>query len=88
MLDYLAMNTLSESPSKEKQTEVIDEITDNLLQRIVELNVELPLSTLKDKVGDKIAMIKYRKEASLSEIQNAFSTRIKAYLEKIDNFKF
>ena len=88
MLDYLAMNTLSESANKEKQIEVIEEITDNLLQRIVELNVDLPLTTLKEKIGDKIAMIKYRKEASLTEIQFTFSTHIKAYLEKIENFRF
>ena len=88
LLDFLAMNTLGEDTSKEKQTEIIEELTDNLLQRIVELNVDLPLSTLKEKIGDKIAMIKYRKEASLSEIQNVFSVRIKAYLEKIENFKF
>ncbi len=86
-LDYLAMNTLSENASKEKEMEVIEEITDNLLQRIVELNVDLPLTTLKEKIGDKIAMIKYRKEASLSEIQNVFGEHIKAYLEKIENLK-
>lgn len=88
LLDFLAMNTLNEVDSKEKEKEVIEEITDNLIQRIVELNIDMPLTTLKDKIGDKIAMIKFRKEASLTEIQNAFSTRIKAYLEKIENFKF
>ena len=85
LLDFLAMNTIGEVDNKGKETEVIEEITENLLQRIVELNVDLPLTTLKDKIGDKIAMIKYRKEASLSEIQNAFSERIKSYLEKVEN---
>lgn len=85
LLDFLAMNTIGEVDNKGKETEVIEEITENLLQRIVELNVDLPLTTLKEKIGDKIAMIKYRKEASLSEIQNAFSERIKSYLEKIEN---
>ena len=85
LLDFLAMNTIGEVDNKDDKTEVIEEITENLLQRIVELNVDLPLTTLKDKIGDKIAMIKYRKEASLSEIQNAFSERIKNYLEKVEN---
>ncbi len=88
LLDFLAMNTLGEVNSKEREVEVIEEITDNLLQRIVELNVDLPLSTLKDKIGDKIAIIKYHKEASLTEVQNIFSQHIKLYLEKIENFKF
>ena len=87
LLDYLAMNTLSETQSKEQKMEVIEELTDNLIQRIVELNVDMPLTTLKEKIGDKIAIIKYRKEASLAEIQNIFSDRIKRYLEKIENLK-
>ena len=87
LLDYLAMNTLSDTTSKNNQREVVEEITDNLIQRIVELNVDLPLTELKDKIGEKIAVIKYRREASLTEIQNAFSERIKNYLEKVDNLK-
>ena len=87
LLDYLALNTLSEVNSKKKEREVVDEITDNLIQRIVELNVDMPLTTLKEKIGEKIAVIRYRREASLVEIQNAFSSRIKAYLEKIENLE-
>lgn len=87
LLDFLAMDTLSEVDSKEKEVEVIEEITDNLLQRIVELNVDMPLTTLKEKIGDKIAIIKYRKEASLAEIQNTFSKAITDYLEVIENMK-
>ena len=87
LLDYLAMNTLSDTSSKHKQKEVIDEITDNLIQRIVELNVDLPLTELKEKIGEKIAVIRYKREASLVEIQNAFSERIKNYLEKVENLK-
>ena len=87
LLDYLAMNTLSEKRPKEKQREVVEELTDNLIQRIVELNVDLPLTELKEKIGDKMAIIKYRREASLAEVQNAFSERIKSYLEKIENLK-
>ena len=87
LLDYLAMNTLSETNSTSKREQAVEEITDNLIQRIVELNVDMPLTTLKEKIGDKIAIIKYKKEASILEIQNAFSERIKSYLEKIENMK-
>ena len=87
LLDYLAMNTISAVDNKEKEAEVIEEITDKLIQRIVELNVELPLTTLKEKIGDKIAITKFRKEASMSEIQNVFSKSIKNYLQKIENLE-
>ena len=87
LLDYLAINTLSNVDSQEKKTQAIEEITDKLIQRIVELNVDLPLTTLKEKIGDKIAVIRYRKEASYTEINNTFAKCIKNYLEKIENFK-
>ena len=46
-------------------------------------------STLMNRlIGQKIAITKYKKQASLSEIQSIFSRSIKNYLEKIENFKF
>ena len=88
LLDYLAINTLNDvGANKEAQGEVIEELTDKLIQRIVELNVDLPLTTLKEKIGDKIAITKFKKEANLMEIQNAFSKCIKTYLEKVENLK-
>lgn len=87
-LNYLAMDTLSETDNnKQKKMEVIEEMTDNLIQKIVELNIDMPLQTLKEEIGDKIAIIKYKKEASLMEIQNIFSQHIKSYLEKIESTK-
>ena len=85
LMNFLAMDTIDQIDSKEKEIEVIEEITDNLIQRIVELNVDLPLSTLKEKIGDKIAIVRCKKEASLTEIQNTFSNQIKKYLDKIEN---
>lgn len=87
LLDYLAINTLNDIESKDGEGEIIEELTDKLIQRIVELNVDLPLTTLKEKIGDKIAITKFRKEASLMEIQNIFSKHIKNYLEKIENME-
>ncbi len=87
LLDYLAMNTLSENKDLTKKNQAIEEITDRLIQRIVELNLDLPLTTLKDKIGDKIAITRYKHEASLTEISNAFENSIKKYLERIENIE-
>ena len=84
LLNYLAMDTLSEKYTEEDKAVVINEITDNLIERIVELNANLPLETLKEKIGEKIAITKYKKEASLSEIQNVFTTHINDYLDRIE----
>lgn len=85
LLNYLAFDTLSIKINEEEKTKTINEITDNLIERIVELNLDLPIEKLKEQIGEKIAITKYKKEANLSEIQNVFSSHIKAYLEKIEN---
>ncbi len=87
LLNYVAMDTLSTESRKEDQVKAINEITDNLIEKIVELNVDLPLETLKERIGEKIAITKWKKEASLSEIANIFQTRMKAYLEGIEKLK-
>ena len=88
-LSYLALETLNKkSLNKYEEKEAIEEITDKLIERIVELNADLDESILKEKIGQKIAITKYKKQASLSEIQSIFSRSIKNYLEKIENFKF
>ncbi len=85
LLNYLAMDTLSSGYNKDEKVKAINEITDNLIERIVELNAELPLETLKSKIGEKIAITKYKREATLTEIQNVFTNHIRAYLDKIEN---
>ena len=88
MLDYAAMNTLSKGKNVSKDAKVVEQITDNLIQRIVEINSNLPLTKLKEIIGDKIAITKYKREASLQEIENIYSVHIKAFLEKIENVRF
>ena len=88
LLNYLAMNTLSDTAQGKAATkQAVDEITDKLVQRIVELNVDMPMSELKERIGDKIAITRYKTEASLSEVSNTFSKHIKTYLEKIENIE-
>ena len=88
LLNYLAMNTLSDTAQGGKGgKEAVEEMTDKLVQRIVELNADMPTTELKEHIGDKIAVTKYKTEASLSEICNTFSKHIKTYLEKIEDIE-
>ena len=48
----------------------------------------MPISTLKEKIGDKLAITKLKKQASLTEIPSVFQKSINNYLEKVENFKF
>lgn len=87
LLNYLAVNTLSDDgDTKGKQT-IVDDMTDKLVQKIVELNPNTSLEELTEKIGDKLAVIKYKREASISEINSIFSKCIKEYLGKIENME-
>ena len=85
MLNYLAMDTLSSEATEEEKANAVNEITDNLIEKIVELNADMPVEKLKEKIGEKITVTKFKKEASLSEVQNIFTTHINNYLERIEN---
>jgi hypothetical protein len=87
LLNYLAMNTLSDTKSTIESKELVSEVTDKLIQKIVELNPNMPITELKEKIGDKLVMTRYKYEASLSEVNGVFSRRIKAYLEKVENME-
>lgn len=87
-LNYLAIDTLSMDKDSKEYEQNVEEITNNLIERIVELNVDMPLSTLKKQIGDKIVVTKTKRQASLTEIQNVFLKSINKYLEKVENFKF
>jgi len=89
LLDYVALSTLGGDKSSLLENEaMIEELTNNLIERIVELNTDMPEEKLKDLIGEKLLVAKYKKNASLAEIQNTFSKYIKSYIEKIENFKF
>ena len=87
LLDYLAINTLSNTDLSKSKEKIAEDMTDKLVQKIVELNPDLPLTELKEKIGEKIAITRYKAEASLSEINAIFSKHIKGYLEKIEKIE-
>ena len=87
LLDYLAMSTLSETQNANEKKQAIEDITDKLIQRIVELNLDLPVTTLKDTIAEKVAITRYKREAALSEINSVFNSHISKYLERIENIE-
>ena len=87
LLNYLAISTLNEEEVTSNKEEIVEELTNNLIERIVELNVDLPEEKLKDLIGTKIRIARNKKIASLSEIQNTISNQIKLYIAKIESFE-
>ena len=86
LLDYLIVNKLNkdEQENEEENEEAKDELIDKLLGKILDLDLGLSEDQLKDMIGRKFAIIKYKKMATMQEIQKIFSTHIDKYLEKIE----
>ena len=80
------MSTLNETTRKEEKKKKVEEITDNLIQKIIELNADMPLEDLKDTIGAKIAISKTKNKASLDEIQDIFIKHMNQFFDKINQF--
>lgn len=59
-----------------------------MITKIVELNSDLPVTKLEEIIGDKIAVIRNKKEASIAEIQSKYDIKIRQYLDKIESYRF
>ena len=90
LLNYLIVHSLGEEAKAERENnkEVIEQLTDNMITKIVELNSDLPMEELQKVIGDKIAVIRNKKQASIEEIQAKLNEQIQNSLSKILEFKF
>ena len=90
LLNYLIIHSLGEETkgNKDANKEVIQQITDSMITKIVEINADLPMEELQKVIGDKIAVIRNKKQASIEEIQSKLNAQIQSTLSKIVNFKF
>ena len=90
LLNYLIIHSLGEETkgNKDANKEVIQQITDSMITKIVEINADLPMEELQKVIGDKIAVIRNKKQASIEEIQSKLNAQIQSTLSKNVNFKF
>lgn len=91
LLNYLIVNSLDsnkENLKGEKNKEIVDTLTNNMINKIIEINSDLPMEELQKIIGDKIAIIKNKRGATIEEIQQKFNIKIQSSISKIINFKF
>ena len=74
--------------NKEANKELVQQITDSMITKIIEINADLPMEELQRVIGDKIAVIRNKKQASIEEIQGKLNSQIQSTLSKIVSFKF
>lgn len=89
-LNYLIVSTLNKSKDKEnieqtqeKQKEMQEIVISKMLEKVMSMNNELSEKQLEDVIKEKYAIIKYRNQANIQEIQKIFNKHIDKYLEKI-----
>lgn len=88
-LNYLILNTIdrdkeNEIKNEEKQQEIQDIVISKMLEKVITMNNDISKKELQNIVGEKFAIIKYKNQASLQEIQQIFSKHIDKYLNKIN----
>ena len=91
LLNYLAISTIDSNLSEidnEAKSEVVEELTNKMIDKIVELNSNIPIEQITEKISDKLAIIKNKREASLAEIEGKFNERIDACVSRIIEFSF
>lgn len=91
LLNYLTVKSINgkiELVKGKKDVELVEQMTNNMINKIIELNADMPLEKLQNIIGDKIAIYRNKKEASIEEIQDKISGRIQSYINRIESFRF
>lgn len=85
LLDYLIIKSLDKSEENlEAQEQARQEVTKQMLEKIIYLNSGLTEEQLKEMLSDTYAVMKYKNMASIAEIQKIFKEHINSYMQKLN----
>ncbi len=91
LLDYLVMSSISANQMQiddDSNVELARDLTNKMIERIVDLNSDLSVEQVQEMIGEKVSVIKNKKEASILEIERKFNERIDEFTNKILEFSF
>lgn len=89
LLNYLVSNSFKDNNiTDDDKKEAIEKITNDMINTIVQINSDLPIEDIQKIIGDKIAIIKTKKEASVKEIEDRINGKVQSALSRIVNFEF
>lgn len=88
LLDYLTIDTLSKKDSTEDIDKTKERMTNDLLDKIIELNPDMTLQQLLDKLGRQFDYVKKVKFSSKKDIEKIFRKYLDKYLSQVNNIKF
>jgi hypothetical protein len=92
LMQYLALSTLEhDATENEEKTEIQEEITEamvtQMINKMLDMNIDLSGQELKQMIGTKYEVIKYKKMQILQDIQKIFENNIKQYLANVGKEK-
>lgn len=91
LLNYLTVSSVDNMSiyikEKEKK-ERVSRLTNELMDKIIELNPDMKQEELQSLLGNKIAIFKNKKEASIHEIQDKMVSKMQSYIDRIESFRF
>ena len=76
-------NTKGKKKSAIEDKDMKQELTDALIERIIDLNPDLSDNELKQLIADKFVVMKARKVISLKPIEDRFKNRIDKYMNRV-----
>ena len=90
LLNYLAVSSINNEGNLDVQAraETVESLTNKMIEKIVQLNADLPVDKMLESIGEKVAVVKNKKEASLAELERKYNERIQIYIDKINEFSF
>lgn len=86
ILNYSIMNTLNKETTPEVKKDLSEKVVSNMVGNLLNLE-DVPLEDIMKLVGQEYFKVKYKKTASLDEIERAYKKAISDYNEKISNLK-
>lgn len=85
LIQYLIIDSLEKDKleNEENQKKIAEQTINQMIQRVMSLDVTITENDLQEMVANKYEEIKYKSMATISEIQKIFKQHIDRYLDKI-----
>ena len=89
LLNYLTVASVDKHEGVvENHSQIKEEITEKMINKIIEINSDLPIEKIEGMIDEKLSIIKNKSELNLSELERKFNDRIFSFEERIRKFSF
>lgn len=86
LLQYLSMKTLDDDKLENQETneEIKDIMVEQLIDKMLDMDVELTEKQLKNMIATRYEVIKYKKMEIIQDLQKIFKQYIEKYIKKVE----